>query len=258
MKKIFFAVLAIGIGIVTIYFIGNSNLLANILNKNERFVISAQSNTDEIVIDRVVMDKPGFIVIREVINDRPGQITEISDFLESGVSTNVTISLRSAQEVEAIDISGGFPVLKNLVAIVYTDDGDKGFNPLTDSVAYYKGDVLARYVNTGEIASESTVVPNTKANSEDPIAAEIIYTDEGFSPNTVEIKKGDTVAFINESSGPMWVASNVHPAHTILPTFDQFGTSAFGERYTYTFQQSGEWEYHDHVNASKIGLIIVR
>lgn len=264
MKKIIVTLLVVGIGIAGFYFVSNSTntdtqggITKNRYLESERFVVSAQSGTDEIIIDQVVMDKPGFVVIRESINDRPGQIIEVSDLLKEGIHTNVSINLGGVQEINGIDISGEFPLVIDFIAVVYTDDGDGGFNPLLDNVAYAENAALAKYVSTGEQAPESAVVPNMQSEAGGLAAATVIYTDEGFSPNTVEISNGDTVLFINKSSRPMWVASDLHPAHNVLPTFDQFGTSAFGESYSYTFDRFGEWRYHDHVNASEVGVIIV-
>ena len=55
----------------------------------------------------------------------------------------------------------------------------------------------------------------------------------------------------------MWTASNPHPAHTILPTFDQFKGSEPGSVYQYTFDQVGTWRYHDHINPAFGGVVIV-
>ena len=65
------------------------------------------------------------------------------------------------------------------------------------------------------------------------------------------------VHFVNESSIDMWVASDDHPAHTDLPTFDQFKGSPPGEQYVYIFDQAGEWKYHDHLTPTAVGTITV-
>jgi plastocyanin len=158
--------------------------------------------------------------------------------------------------IEGVGVSKELQSDQEIVVVVYYDDGDRGFNPSLDSLAYYEGTALARFVKTGAIAPESAVVPNTKGENGD-VAQIVTYTDSGFIPRNSEISPGDTVRFINKSSSPMWVASNEHPAHMILPTFDQFGASAYDEIYEYTFEKEGVWEYHDHINASRIGAILV-
>ena len=46
---------------------------------------------------------------------------------------------------------------------------------------------------------------------------EVIYTDSGFSPASVEISAGDSVTFTNNASRTMWVASAMHPTHSMYP-----------------------------------------
>jgi len=222
---------------------------------NDVFVLGEQIG-NKVVVERVVLNKAGFVALREVINEKPGQIIEVSEYLTAGEYTNIVINLVESVAIGEIDISGEFSVSRDIVAVVYEDDGDKGFNPFLDTPAYIEGKIVARYVSSGNMAPDSAVVPVVDKGYT-VVATIVEYTDDGFSPNQITINKGETVRFVNKSSRSMWVASNVHPAHTILSTFDQFGTSEFGESYQYTFDQIGEWEYHDHVNASETGVIVV-
>lgn len=83
-------------------------------------------------------------------------------------------------------------------------------------------------------------------------------TDSGFSPTEVTVKKGQKVKFINKTTGKMSVASDPHPDHTIYPEFDQYKTSQRGMvEFEFTFDKVGEWGYHNHLNSSQIGKIIV-
>jgi plastocyanin len=85
----------------------------------------------------------------------------------------------------------------------------------------------------------------------------VTYTDSGFAPQPLSIKKGSTVTFVNESSRGMWVASGVHPTHQLLPGFDQLSTSPKGGTYEYVFTKVGTWKYHNHVNPSDGGTVVV-
>lgn len=87
----------------------------------------------------------------------------------------------------------------------------------------------------------------------------VIYTDSGFSPGTLTIKQGQTVTFENQSSSGMSVASNPHPTHTDYPEFDQYKSSQRGQQtYTFTFEKVGRWGFHNHLNPSSGGTIIVQ
>lgn len=83
------------------------------------------------------------------------------------------------------------------------------------------------------------------------------YTNSGFSPSTITIKKGDTVVFVNQSSGSMWVASNPHPTHTDYPAFDEKAAVSSGSSWSFTFDKTGSWGYHNHKDPSSLGTIVV-
>lgn len=91
------------------------------------------------------------------------------------------------------------------------------------------------------------------------------YTDSGFSPASITIKKGDTVKWTNASTKNMWVASAIHPTHDVYPTtggclgstFDECKGDAPGSTYSFRFDAVGTWRYHDHINASRTGTVIV-
>lgn len=88
----------------------------------------------------------------------------------------------------------------------------------------------------------------------------VTYTADGFKPSHITVKKGDTVTWV--SDGPaMWVASNSHPTHADYglddhadPVFDQ-GEAA--QVFTFRFNRTGEWQYHNHENAYHHGTVTV-
>jgi plastocyanin len=99
-------------------------------------------------------------------------------------------------------------------------------------------------METGAVATKSTIT--------------VTYSDSGFSPKSVTIKKGEAVTFVNESSGGMSVASDPHPTHTDYPGFDQFKSLEKGQKsYTFTFEKIGSWGYHNHINPSMTGTVVV-
>ena len=85
----------------------------------------------------------------------------------------------------------------------------------------------------------------------------IVYTDDGFSPLEITIQAGETVAFENNSSSPMWIASDPHPSHTDLPEFDAERGYEPGETYSFTFEDAGTWGYHDHLRSFNTAVVIV-
>ncbi len=85
----------------------------------------------------------------------------------------------------------------------------------------------------------------------------VTLTEGGFAPNPVTVKAGTTVTFVNESGGAMWVASAPHPTHSILAGFDQLASVGKSGTYEYAFTKIGTWKYHNHVNASVTGSVVV-
>lgn len=99
----------------------------------------------------------------------------------------------------------------------------------------------------------------------------ITYTDQGYSPSSVTIKKGDTVVWKNESAKDFWPASAMHPTHTLYPgsniekcntaaqssIFDACSPHAPGTSWSFTFFEQGSWKFHDHLFPSRFGTITV-
>ncbi len=100
-----------------------------------------------------------------------------------------------------------------------------------------------------------------------PLYAVIVtYTNDGFSPKTVEIQNGVSVIFKNQSSKNLWVASGPHPTHNAYPeidgcigsTFDSCANIPPNVSWSFTFKNSGSWKYHDNLNPSQTGTVIVK
>lgn len=102
-------------------------------------------------------------------------------------------------------------------------------------------------------------VNGVKVSSNETNSKSIVtYTDTGFNPSSLEIKVGQTVRFMNQSSHGMWVGSGPHPTHTAYPEFDAKKNIPNGEVYEFTFDKIGEWGYHNHKKENATGKIIVK
>ena len=127
-------------------------------------------------------------------------------------------------------------------------------------------------VGVADVVSDSgAVAPSTAGESQasvaDVPATVITFTDAGFEPSQVTIKKGETVRWMNNSGSKVWPASAVHPTHSIYPqksasdclgsSFDSCRGLAKGEVWDFTFNNAGTWKFHDHLHASKTGSVTV-
>ena len=121
--------------------------------------------------------------------------------------------------------------------------------------------------SSGRTSAESGTkgTDNTEGTVSAP--AVVTYTASGFSPATITISKGESVTWKNESNRRMWVASVVHPTHTIYPertdadcfgsSFDACAGAGVGANYEFTFNEVGTWKYHNHLGAFNTGTVIV-
>jgi plastocyanin len=115
----------------------------------------------------------------------------------------------------------------------------------------------------------------TPGNSQTPpslTTSNIIeMSTSGFIPSTLTIQSGEKVIFKAIDTSNRWPASAMHPTHKVYPNSDiqKCGTSeeliifdsckgiSEGQTYEFTFNEIGTWNFHDHLQPSKFGKIIV-
>lgn len=116
--------------------------------------------------------------------------------------------------------------------------------------------------------SDRTSTPTELANSSGENT--VYLTESGFQPQDLTIQQGETVTWINNASTDMWVASDQHPSHTNYAgstlyqhcqmgdqTEAAFDQCSSGEEFSFTFEKTGEWTYHNHDRAGQIGTVTV-
>ena len=257
MKWIFIVLIFISIIAVLVFVLVKSDTKLLLVftpepkEKNMLVVIPQPELNTQVIVEQVKLINPGFLVVRSVENGHLSQIIEVSSYLTAGVHKNITI-----------DLGEFYDGATNLVIVVYEDaENDNLFNDLDQPMGSTNNTIIARYVKTGkEVSSElftntGESVPHTMGG----VKMETIrYTNHGFVPTQLSVPVGTVVQFVNESDTEMWVASNEHPGHTNLPTFDQFSPSEKNSTYTYTFDQKGIWTFHDHLQPTYDGVVNVQ
>jgi len=86
---------------------------------------------------------------------------------------------------------------------------------------------------------------------------EVMVEKNGFSPQTLTIKKGETVIWINKSGKDATVNSNPHPTHN-LHRFLNLGQFPSGSSVEATFNEAGIFGYHNHFHPDQRGTVVVR
>ncbi len=97
------------------------------------------------------------------------------------------------------------------------------------------------------------------------------YGASGFTPKSVTIQAGQKVTFINDTTSNMWVGADEHPTHTTFDGTDRathcsgsytgatpFDQCQAGPTYTFVFNKSGTYQYHNHSGAQFGGTVIVQ
>src|SRR5690348_14232512 len=84
----------------------------------------------------------------------------------------------------------------------------------------------------------------------------ITLNTTGFSPDTLTIKAGTLVTWTNKIGKIAQVDSNPHPVHTSYPLMN-FDTFSDGSSISLVFDKPGTYHYHNHLNPSQTGTIVV-
>lgn len=108
-------------------------------------------------------------------------------------------------------------------------------------------------------SAAATATPET-TTSASPSAkieeAKVTVTANGFEPQTLKIKAGTKVTWTNKSGTTANVSSDNHPTHLLYP-FLNLGSFSDGSSVSVTFEKSGTFTYHNHLNPSQRGTVIV-
>lgn len=104
--------------------------------------------------------------------------------------------------------------------------------------------------------TSSTVTGQEATGESAQVGATITYSTNGFSPSSVTIKAGQAVEFKNTSPATVQVNSAPHPTHELFPELN-LGSIVAGQSKTATLTKTGTYKYHNHLNPSENGTIIV-
>lgn len=110
--------------------------------------------------------------------------------------------------------------------------------------------------STNTSTSSSSTAPTSPAVDTQEVAATITYSGSGFLPEKVTVKSGQSIAIRNDSSTEVQFDSDPHPIHTTNKELN-VEIVAPGEVKTFTVTKTGTFGYHNHLNPSQEGTIVV-
>ncbi len=110
----------------------------------------------------------------------------------------------------------------------------------------------------GQTTTVKTTTTTTSVKK--PMVSIVQLTDtQGFKPFLVEIKRGDSVEFLNNSNKAMVIRSNDTPPENFYPGFSQSGAPlGKGGKFIFAFTTPGAWSYYNLNSKNDVGVIIVK
>jgi plastocyanin len=117
-------------------------------------------------------------------------------------------------------------------------------------------------ITQGQLPAAPIEVPNAKperppAEATAKASATVRMTDQGYSPQVLKIRQGQTVEFVNDSNEDYWPASDPHPIHTDYPGFDAQKSIHPGQSWKFTFNRLGRYGYHNHLNPETHAEVVI-
>lgn len=84
----------------------------------------------------------------------------------------------------------------------------------------------------------------------------VVLAASGFAPQSLTVKTGTKVVWTNNSGVAAAINSANHPTHLVYSPLN-LGNFGNGETLSLVFDQPGTYKYHNHLNASQTGVVIV-
>lgn len=110
----------------------------------------------------------------------------------------------------------------------------------------------------GKTNSTSAVVPTTSKTPRQAKEYTVFYKSGVFGPTNLRIHAGDSVKFENQNFTSIRIVSESINGKLQLTDFDSKSEIAPNQSFTYTFQKSGIFNYHNYKDPSESGTVIVR
>ena len=125
--------------------------------------------------------------------------------------------------------------------------------------AIVSGGLFLGACNKTSTSNVSTGPTSTKPTGEETVkeSAVITYNGSTFSPATLNVEKNQKIIFKNDSSVEVAVYSNDHPTHKLFPELN-IGSIEAKQLKTLLLTKPGIYTYHNHLNSSQKGTIIVK
>jgi len=116
--------------------------------------------------------------------------------------------------------------------------------------------LLVNKIKNNQVNQNQTTQKQNPTPAKTVEGKEVTVTNIGFEPQTINIKAGQRIVWTNKSGGDVTVNSDSHPTHLLWP-FLNLGQFADGSSVSEVFEKAGKYTYHNHLNPSQTGTVIV-
>jgi plastocyanin len=123
---------------------------------------------------------------------------------------------------------------------------------LSGFTALFAAIVLVTVLTTQHVAKKQQ-----QARTEQARIAEVRITKTGFEPATLSVKRGTKIIWTNTDADLHQIASNPYPKGTDLASLKSEILNN-DQTYTYTASTTGTFGYHDQMQPTINGTIVVR
>lgn len=203
---------------------------------------------DEMVSVEGITRGPAWIVLHADEDGAPGDVIAHSEVLSEGEFDTAFAANISANT--------------SYWAMLHNDDGDGVFEyPGNDTAMTIGNETVMRQFRTEQDDGVDDV-------DEQDDGRVVEYTGDGFDPARLRVEAGTAVRWEDRSNGSMWVASDDHPTHAGYDNTSRtehcsngssssFDSCQVRETYNFTFDESGEYDYHNHDQPAHNGTVVV-
>lgn len=111
---------------------------------------------------------------------------------------------------------------------------------------------------TKQQTSPAVITPSESSDKGVPQAkGDITLNANGFEPQSLTVKAGTRITWLNKSGAKASVNSDPHPVHNLY-TFLNLGTFGNNQSLQTVFEKAGTYTYHNHFNPTQTGTIVVQ
>lgn len=107
------------------------------------------------------------------------------------------------------------------------------------------------------VASVLLIQNKAKQGVQAETDATVQITAAGFVPETIKIKQGESVSWVNTDTAAHQVAADPFPSHSKLPSLVTEQSLGQNESFTFTFDKKGTYTYHDPLNPDTLKATVI-